>query len=416
MTPMGGWKQNRLAEVTNFISDGSHNPPKGIDKSDYLMLSSRDIQDGFIAIDRPRFLRKEDFENENRRTQLQKNDILLTSVGTIGRSAIYTGSPANVTFQRSVTVIRPMADKLNPKFLMYWLLSSKELLVRESRGVAQQGIYLNQIRDLVLPIPPLSKQTQIVEILDDHLSRLDAALADVRQAKEKTSAFRRSLLNAGMSGQFSTSQREPKTRFPKHWKRVTLAEVAKWTSGGTPTSSNPKFYNGEIPWVVIGDLTERVVSETTKKITRAGLEGSSAKILSEGTVMLAMYGASIGRTGVMAKPMSTNQAIACGTVNDEKILKEYLLYFLQSQKQDFIHAGKGGAQPNISQGVVKEWPIALPPLDEQEQIVSEIERQLSYLDSSSRMSEHIQKESANLRRSLFQSAFTGKLTKEEVDV
>lgn len=132
--------------------------------------------------------------------------------------------------------------------------------------------------------------------------------------------------------------------------------------------------------------------------------------------MVAMYGASIGRTGVMGKEMATNQAIACGTPKEGVILGDYLLYYLQSQKQEFIYAGKGGAQPNISQGVVKGWNIPLPPLVEQQIIIDQIDNQLSHLKRANEDTEILMRESASLRRSLLQAAFTGQLTKEVANV
>jgi type I restriction enzyme S subunit len=132
--------------------------------------------------------------------------------------------------------------------------------------------------------------------------------------------------------------------------------------------------------------------------------------------MVAMYGASIGRTGVMGVEMTTNQAIACGTPKSEEILGKYLLYFLQSQKNEFIAAGKGGAQPNISQGVVKSWQIPVPPLDEQLEIITEIDSQLEHLAHANRATETLLQGSTGLRRSLLQAAFTGQLTKEVVSV
>jgi type I restriction enzyme S subunit len=118
----------------------------------------------------------------------------------------------------------------------------------------------------------------------------------------------------------------------------------------------------------------------------------------------------------MGKEMTTNQAIACGTPKSLEIMGKYLLYFLQSQKNEFIAAGKGGAQPNISQGVVKSWQIALPPLDEQLKIIDEIDNQLKRLAQADKATEALLKESSGLRSSLLQAAFTGQLTKEVVSV
>jgi type I restriction enzyme S subunit len=193
------------------------------------------------------------------------------------------------------------------------------------------------------------------------------------------------------------------------WESLSLAEVAAWTSGGTPDSKNSSFYGGDIPWVVIGDLTEGKVMDTEKTLTEFGLKNSSAKLLPEGTVMLAMYGASIGRTGYMGKAMATNQAIACAIPNVEMVSAEYLLIFLQSQKRAFIAAGKGGAQPNISQGVIKNWKISLPSLDEQSHIVANVYRQLEKLKNAQKSIEVARNRAHQLHSSILQAAITGEL-------
>lgn len=408
-----------IGEVARIVAGKT---PKGIASKEFSAIQIKgsipfykvgDMNNSPVTISESRtWLTLEEIEASNLRT-IPIGSVIFPKAG----GAIATNKKRIIGLEGAIDLncmaIIPSA-LLHHKFLYFWMESLD--LSAFSNGSILPQISKGTVEVSKIPVPSFSEQERIVEVLEDHLSRLDAAVTDVDLAKRKAAAFRRSVLNAGMSGYFSEASKDLDSRFPRHWKLVTLAEVAKWTSGGTPASSNPKFYDGDIPWVVIGDLTESVVSETTKKISSAGLDGSSAKILPEGTVMLAMYGASIGRTGFMGKPMSTNQAIACGTVHEDKILKEFLLYFLQSQKQDFIYAGKGGAQPNISQGVVKEWPIALPPLKEQAEIVSEIERQLSYLDSSQRMTEQIKSGAENFRRSLLQAAFTGQLTKEEVNV
>ena len=297
---------------------------------------------------------------------------------------------------------------------LYYFLSDPKVFPK--RGSGQPFISKEDARDIEIAYPPIDEQHKIVELLEDHLSRLDAALADVKQAKLKAAQFRRSLLQAGLTGFFNNRPRDEVSGLPKNWRIKTLADVADWTSGGTPSSKDSTLYGGNIPWIVIGDLTEGVVLETEKTISKKGLDSSSAKKLPVGTVMVAMYGASIGRTGVMGKEMTTNQAIACGIPKNEEILGKYLLYFLQSQKNEFIAAGKGGAQPNISQGVVKSWKIPLPPIDEQLEIINEIDSQLERLAQANSATDILSKESNGLRRSLLQAAFTGQLTKEVVSV
>jgi type I restriction enzyme S subunit len=165
------------------------------------------------------------------------------------------------------------------------------------------------------------------------------------------------------------------------WTETTLGDVAKWGSGGTPKSGESSYYDGDIPWCVIGDLTEREVFLTEKCITSEGLKNSSAKIVEPGAVMIAMYGASIGRTGIVGRPMATNQAIAFAYPNVGTLDNRFLLCFLQTQKLQFVEAGQGAAQPNISQTVLKAWPMILPPLVEQRRIVDVVSAVDDYVNA-----------------------------------
>jgi type I restriction enzyme S subunit len=341
----------------------------------------------------------------------EESEVLLSCRGNCGTVNV---SKPKSWINGNAMVCRPKTSALLKSYLRYYLESVN--FAKVITGTAQQQITREPLSKVEIAIPPIDEQRKIVELLEDHLSRLDAALADVRQAKILASQFRRSLLQAGLNGFFNNGPIDEISGLSKTWRLKTLADVADWTSGGTPSSKDSALYGGDIPWIVIGDLTEAIVLDTEKKITQKGLDSSSAKKLPVGTVMVAMYGASIGRTGVMGKEMTTNQAIACGIPKDDEILGQYLLYFLQSQKNEFIAAGKGGAQPNISQGVVKSWRIPLPPLDEQLEIITEIDSQLEHLAQANRATETLLKGSIGLRRSLLQAAFTGQLTNEVVSV
>ena len=171
------------------------------------------------------------------------------------------------------------------------------------------------------------------------------------------------------------------TALPKGWTLETLSDVATWGSGGTPQAGHAAFYGGDIPWAVIGDLNEATVMETRASITDAGLAASSAKLVPEGAVLLAMYG-SIGKLGIAGRPMATNQAIAFALPND-RVLGKYLFYYLMSQRHQLDAMGKGATQRNISQTILRPWPIPLPEgLDEQRRIVDILEDHLSRLDAA----------------------------------
>ena len=160
-----------------------------------------------------------------------------------------------------------------------------------------------------------------------------------------------------------------------------MGDLAYWGSGGTPKSDVAEYYGGSIPWVITADLTDGPVSTSTRTITELGLAKSSAKLVPSGTVLVAMYGASIGRVGIASMPLATNQAIANAQIHTQATSPTYILYYLLSQRSALMAAGKGAAQPNIGQGILKEWPIPVAPLAEQERIVAAIEEQFSRLDA-----------------------------------
>ena len=154
-----------LMELTTKITDGSHNPPKGIEFSEYLMLSSQNIHDELTLKD-VRYLSKEDFEMENRRTNIEDGDVLLTIVGTIGRTYVVKNGE-KYTFQRSVGVIKPKQDILNGVFLSTYLKTPQAIVQLEAsgHGTSQKGIYLNDIKKLIVPIVDIALQNEFAEFV-----------------------------------------------------------------------------------------------------------------------------------------------------------------------------------------------------------------------------------------------------------
>lgn len=161
-----GWEYKKLGEVTTKISDGSHNPPHGIEYSEYPMLSSKNIFFDKYDYESPRYLSKEDFVIENKRTNISDGDVLLTIVGTVGRACCVKAPFTPFTLQRSVAVLKPKQEAIASRFLMYSLHSLSDLWEAEAKGVAQKGVYLKQVADVQIPIPSIEEQRQIVSELD----------------------------------------------------------------------------------------------------------------------------------------------------------------------------------------------------------------------------------------------------------
>jgi type I restriction enzyme S subunit len=202
------------------------------------------------------------------------------------------------------------------------------------------------------------------------------------------------------------------SELPSGWARTTLGTVADWGAGGTPSRSEPNFYGGKIPWIKSGELNSRYIKTTEESITEEAIKSSSAKIFPAGSVAIAMYGATIGKTAILGIDASTNQACAVGVPVEGLIGKEYLYRLLQNEKAAFIEKGKGGAQPNISQSVIKAHEIGLPPLAEQTRIAAKLDELLVQVDSLKARIDGIPSLLKRFRQSVLAAATSGRLTEE----
>lgn len=198
---------------------------------------------------------------------------------------------------------------------------------------------------------------------------------------------------------------------PENWVWVRLESVASWGSGGTPSRKHEEYYNGDILWIKTGELNNGWIYDTEEKITDEGLKKSSAKLFPPYSVLIAMYGATIGKVAILGVPATTNQACACAVCN-QSLLYMYLFYYCISQKNVFIEKGKGGAQPNISQIILKQHPIPLPPLSEQQRIVEHIEELFAKLDEAKERLQEVVDSFAVRKAAILHKAFTGELTKQ----
>lgn len=198
---------------------------------------------------------------------------------------------------------------------------------------------------------------------------------------------------------------------PENWVWVRLKSVASWGSGGTPSRKHEEYYNGDILWIKTGELNNGWIYDTEEKITDEGLKKSSAKLFPPYSVLIAMYGATIGKVAILGVPATTNQACACAVCN-QSLLYMYLFYYCISQKNVFIEKGKGGAQPNISQIILKQHPIPLPPLSEQQRIVERIEELFAKLDEAKERLQEVANSFAVRKAAILHKAFTGELTKQ----
>ena len=204
-------------------------------------------------------------------------------------------------------------------------------------------------------------------------------------------------------------ENEQPYKVPKNWCWTRMENIAQWGSGGTPSRKIPEYYNGDIPWIKTGELNDDYIFETEEHITQEAIFHSSAKLFPENTVAIAMYGATIGKVGILGIAATTNQACACG-VSNLLVNYKYLIYYARSQKDNFIKKGKGGAQPNISQEIIKSHEFPLPPLSEQHRIVDRIESLFAKLDEAKQKAQDALDSFETRKAAILHKAFTGELT------
>ena len=276
-----------------------------------------------------------------------KDTILITIAANIGDTAITT---FDVACPDSVVAIQPYKDKANVFWLKQVLETKKAELDAQSTQNAQKNINLQVLKPLIIKTPPLEEQIQIAETL----STWDNAIQTTEKLLENSRQQKKALMQRLLNG--------------KDWKKVKLGNVADMSSGGTPKSNIAEYYNGDILWVSIADMTTqgKYITRTEKTISKLGLENSSAKLYPENTILYAMY-ASIGECSIATKPITSSQAIL-GIRPKKELHFEYLYFYLSSLKDKMKLQGQQGTQSNLNSRMVKEFDILLPSFEEQQKI------------------------------------------------
>ena len=205
---------------------------------------------------------------------------------------------------------------------------------------------------------------------------------------------------------------------PESWEWVRLGEIGSWASGATPSRTHSEYYGGSIPWLKTGDLTDGYVSSIPEFITDLALEKNSVRLNPVGSVLMAMYGATIGKLGILQIAATTNQA-CCACIPYDGVWNKYLFYYLMARRKAFIKMGEGGAQPNISKEKMVNALIPLLPLAEQKRIVAKIEELLPLIDryekAWSRLKDFNKRFPIDMQKSLLQMAIQGKLVEQRAD-
>lgn len=288
------------------------------------------------------------------------NSFIMATTATIGEHAlIIVDSLANQQFT-NLTIRKSLIKQIHVKYLFYYLFIVGEWCKNNTNVSGFASVDMKKFKKLEIPLPPLEVQNEIVRILDTFTAHAAELQAELQARKEQYEYYRNKLLT------FDENDESVK------W--MTLGEVSvNVCSGGTPSTSNKKYYHGHIPWLRTQEVDWKDVIDTKIKISEDAIKNSSAKIIPPNCVIVAMYGATAGKTCINKIPLTTNQACCNLEINKNIALYKYVYYWLYKEYYKLKALGEG-SQSNISGKKIKSYVIPIPPLSEQQRIVSILDK------------------------------------------
>lgn len=330
---------------------------------------------------------------------LPKYSVLVSCIGNLGKKAILG---VDGSCNQQINVILPN-EYVDYKYLYYYI--DKIIPWMEQNASATTVTILNKGKFEQAPflLPPLNEQKRIVEKIEEEFGKIDEGVEKLKLVQEQLKQYRQSVLKSAFDGKlYKTTE----------WESDKLGNIFETSSGGTPKRGNTSYYGGNIPWLKSGELNNGIVSSADEFITEEGLKNSSAKVFPKGSLLIALYGATVGKLGILDFDSATNQAICC-IYQNENYNKNFLFYYLLFKKEYLVNQGKGGAQPNISQEIVKALIVPIPTLDEQKQIVKEIEKRFEVADEVERVIAENLEKAEQLKQSILKKAFEGRLVPQD---
>ena len=426
-----GWAWCRLSMIgtTNI---GLTYKPTDIAEKGTMVLRSCNIKNG--KIDLSDLIRVNTSIRDNQ--YIENNDILICarngSKALVGKCAILQGFEEKASFGAFMAIFRSSCYQY-----VYHFLNTAFFRLTFDNDDSKQINQLTQamLRDALIPLPPFAEQQRIVLKLSELLALVEDIDEGVDNIEELIAATKSKILDLAIRGKLvpQNPEDEPASvlleriraekeelirqgkikrdkkesvifkgednsyyekmgnkltcidseipyELPKGWEWSRLGTVGEWGAGGTPNRSNAKYFNGNIPWLKTGDLNDGYITNIPESITELALQETSVHINPTGAVLIAMYGATIGKLGILTFPATTNQA-CCACKAFQGIDNEYLFYYLLSQRDYFINRGVGGAQSNISKEKIVATLIPIPPYNEQKRIIDSIKTLIALISS-----------------------------------
>lgn len=386
------WRTKHLGDVCD-VEYGYTD--KAISRGEYRFVRITDTdENGLLTVENRMYVNSFD---EADKYILADGDLLMARVGaSAGNVLLFKGDEKSV-FASYLIRLRFKKEIISE---LYWYFAKSNLyweqVKRLSAGAAQPQFNGGSLKKICITYPEdLSEQRRIVKILDEVFGKV----AKAKENAEKNLKNSKELFESYLQSVFISQKYEKKM----------LGEICDTGAGGTPLKSRGDYYeDGNIPWLRSGEVCQKEIIEHELFITEKGLKDSSAKLFPENTVLIAMYGATAGQTGILRFPSTTNQAV-CGILPSKDFVPEYLYYYFSAKKNDLVKQAVGGAQPNISQMKIRNTFVPVVALHEQKAIV----RKLDALSAETKKLEGVYAmklaDLEELKKTVLRSAFAGKL-------
>lgn len=361
-----------------------------------------------------------DDENQNR---VRQGDLFfLMSSETqedIGKTSVLKEDIGEVYLNSFCKGFRIRTEKLDPYFTNYLLSGNnyRQLMSVNGKGFTRVNLRQDKVNDFLIYYPPLPEQNQIVNFLDQKTSIIDSLiqkkLRKIELLKEQRTTLINNTVTKGLNPdvKMKDSGVEWIGEIPEHWdkKKITYC-FQKIGSGTTPTSGQNEYYeNGEFNWLQTGDLNDGEILVTSKKITKLALKDyTTLRFYPIDSIVIAMYGATIGKLGILKIESTTNQA-CCVLSNPQGVDVRFIYYWFISNKKDIISLSYGGGQPNINQDIIRNLRLQIPKMDEQQQIVQYLDQKTTEIDTTITLEHKKIDLLKEYRQSLISEVVTGKI-------
>lgn len=392
------WAVNTLAELCSLITDGSHESPKDTEYG-YYMPSVKDMRmNEFNFANCKKISEKDYLRLINNGCKPQKGDVLIAKDGSILKYSFTLKEDLPIVILSSIAIIRPRPTEIESEYLSLYFRQPKfieQVLTDFKTGTGVPRIILRNFEKIQISYPyDLTGQYRIASAL----TSIDNLISSLGKLIEKKKNIKQGAMRQLLTG---------KTRlkgFNEPWVYRKISEVAMTSSGGTPSRSIISYYYGDINWFTTTELKDNYLYNSVEHITREALSNSSAKMFSANTILMAMYGATIGKLGILKEPSATNQACCAIKCND--IDEIFLFYILLYNRKSIIEKGCGAGQPNISQTIVNELSFLVPPCKKEQQAIATI---LTKMDDEITALEAKKTKYEAIKQGMMQQLLTGKI-------